>query len=109
MEFRMHSRLRQSGIFLVAVLLISGCARHYTPEAFSSPYGFFSGIWHGIVFPYSLLTNILSWFLSLFGVTLFSDIQIIGRPNTGIFFYYIGFFCGLSAYGGAGSAAGGRQ
>ena len=59
----------------------------------------FSGIWHGIVFPYALLTNLVSWLLSLFGVEFLSNIELIGRPNTGVFFYYVGFALGLSANG----------
>ncbi len=95
---------RQRYLFLVITLLLfSGCATHYTQEAYSDPYGFFSGIWHGFIFPYALIANIISWFLSLFGVEFLSNIQIIGRPNTGFFFYYIGFLLGLSAYGGAGA------
>ena len=95
---------QQRHLFVViTLLLLSGCAKHYTPEAYSDPYGFFSGIWHGFIFPYALIANIISWCLSLFGVEFFTDIQIIGRPNTGFFFYYIGFFWGLSAYGGASS------
>ena len=85
---------------LVSLLALVGCARHYTPEAYAEPYGFFSGIWHGLVFPYALLTNLISWLLSLFGLSFLSSIEIIGRPNTGVFFYYIGFLLGLSAYGG---------
>jgi hypothetical protein len=88
------------------LLLLSGCAHHYTHQSYSDPYGFFSGIWHGIIFPYALVTNIVSWVLSLFGVSFLADVQIIGRPNTGFFFYYIGFFLGLSSYGGAGAASG---
>jgi hypothetical protein len=83
------------------VVALSGCAAHYTPEAFSDPYGFFSGVWHGFVFPYALLANIASWLLSLIGVNFLASIEIVGRPNTGIFFYYIGFALGLSTYGGA--------
>lgn len=90
-------------LVVLTLLLLSGCARHYTPEAYSDPYGFFSGIWHGFIFPYALFSNIISWFLSFFGVEFLSNIQIIGRPNTGFFFYYIGFLLGLSAYGGAGA------
>ena len=96
---------QQRYIFLViTLLLLSGCAKHYTFEAYSDPYGFFSGIWHGFIFPYALIANIVSWALSLFGISFLADVQIIGRPNTGIFFYYIGFFLGLSTYGGAGAA-----
>ena len=96
---------QQCYIFLViTLLLLSGCAKHYTFEAYSDPYGFFSGIWHGFIFPYALIANVVSWALSLFGISFLADVQIIGRPNTGFFFYYIGFFLGLSSYGGAGAA-----
>jgi hypothetical protein len=92
-------------LFLVlALLLLSGCAKHYTPEVIADPYGLFSGIWHGIAFPFALIANLISWTLSLFGISFLTDIQIIGRPNTGFFFYYIGFIIGLSFYGGAGAA-----
>lgn len=94
-----ESRVFRTLLALGSLLLVAGCARHFTPEAYAEPYGFFSGIWHGIVFPYALLTNLVSWLLSLFGIPFLSTIEIIGRPNTGVFFYYIGFVFGLSAYG----------
>ncbi len=83
---------------VIAIMLLSGCAEHYTSATYSEPYGFFSGIWHGIIFPLSLIANLISWVMSLIGISIFTDIQIIGRPNTG-FFYYIGFFFGLIALG----------
>jgi hypothetical protein len=89
---------------LSAVLSIAGCAHHYTGATFADPYGFFSGIWHGIVWPLALLANIVSWVLSLVGISFLSDIQLIGRPNSGLF-YYIGFAIGLSAAAGGGSSA----
>ena len=92
-------------VMLVLATSLAGCAAHYSADVVASPYGFFSGIWHGIVFPYSLITNLVSWFLGLLGIELLRDIQIVGRPNTGFFFYYIGFMAGLSVYGGAGQAA----
>lgn len=84
------------------LLLVSGCARHYAGADANDPYGFFSGIWHGIVAPLTIAVNILSWFLSLFSISFLQDIQIIGRPNTG-FFYWVGFVMGFGAH--AGSAA----
>ena len=85
---------------IAAALVLAGCARHYTPESARDPFGFFSGIWHGLVLPYALLANIISWLLSLTNVDFMSNIQLIGRPNTG-FFYYVGFALGLFSYGGA--------
>jgi hypothetical protein len=94
---------RRVGMVLV-LLLLAGCARHYTSNVVESPYGFFSGLWHGMIFPWSLMANLLSWFLALFDIHVMESIEIIGRPNTG-FFYYFGFILGLSCNGGAGSAA----
>lgn len=74
-----------SGFVLLAML--TGCANHYTPEAFAHPYGFFSGIWHGFIFEFSLI-----------GYLIFDNVYIIGEPNTG-FFYYIGFILGLFKVG----------
>jgi hypothetical protein len=91
---------RRYQLIIITLLLLSGCAKHYTPEAYSDPYGFFSGIWHGFIFPFSLIANIISWCLNLLSIQFLADIQIIGRPNTGFFFYYIGFLLGLSAYAG---------
>ena len=94
---------RRYQFLVITLLVLSGCAQHYTPEAYSDPYGFFSGIWHGFIFLFALIANIASWCLSLLGVEFLADIQIIGRPNTGFFFYYIGFLVGLSAYSGGGA------
>jgi hypothetical protein len=83
---------------LLLIAMLAGCAAHYTPESVRDPYGFFSGIWHGILFPFALLVNIISWFLELVGITFLSSVQLIGRPNTGFFWYYVGFIFGLAAY-----------
>ena len=85
---------------LALAALVSGCATHYSADAVQDPYGFFAGIWHGIVSPFALFTNIISWLLGLVGVSFFDSIQIIGRPNTGLW-YYVGFALGLSASGGS--------
>jgi hypothetical protein len=77
-------------IYLFLATLFTGCAKHYTSETIDDPYGFFSGIWHGVIAPITITVNILSWFLSLINISFLKEIQIIGRPNTGIF-YYLGF------------------
>jgi len=87
------------GMFVIA---LSGCATHYSADPGSDPYGFFAGLWHGVIFPFSLLTNIVSWLLSLVGISLLESIQIVGRPNTG-FWYYAGFFFGVAGIGGGSS------
>ena len=92
--------------FLYMVLLtlfISGCAKHYSGGAtHEDPYGIFSGWWHGFIFPISLCINVLSWVLGLIDISLFRNIEIIGQPNTG-FFYYVGFIFGF--FSSCGTAA----
>ena len=72
---------------LLAMSSMAGCAHQYAPETFADPYGFFSGIWHGVVFPFSLI-----------GCIFIDSVFIIGQPNTG-WPYYLGFVLGLFSYG----------
>lgn len=81
-------------ILILVLMLLSSCASHYAPEVFADPYGFFSGVWHGMISPLTITVNIISWLLSLVDISFLADIQIIGRPNTG-FGYYAGFFIGF--------------
>ena len=74
-------------LILGCLLALSACAHHYTAESIIDPYGFFSGIWHGIVCPISIL-----------GYFFVDGVYIIGEPNTG-FFYYLGFVMGLFGLG----------
>ena len=78
--------------FLMSAL--AGCAAHYTPETISDPYGFLSGLWHGAIATLTITVNIISWLLSLVGIEFLRDIQIIGRPNSGLF-YHLGFIIGF--------------
>jgi hypothetical protein len=94
---------RDYQFLVITLLLLSGCANHFTPETYSDPYGFFSGIWHGLIFPITFIINITWWCLTFLGIEFLTDIQIIGRPNTGFLFYYIGFILGLSAHFGVGA------
>ena len=67
-------------LFLTAA--IAGCATHYTPAIIDSPYGIVSGVWHGMVSPFALVANLISWLAGLVGLAVWDSIQIIGRPNT---------------------------
>ena len=78
----------------LTLLLVASCASHSDPAVIYDPYGFLSGLWHGAIAGLTITVNIISWFLSLIGINLFQDIQIIGRPNTG-FTYYLGFVMGF--------------
>lgn len=69
-------------IFLSLLFLLTSCATQYQDATIYDPYGFFSGLLHGFV-----------WFPALI-ISFFSDITVIGMPNTGGG-YFIGFVIGV--------------
>ena len=95
-------RICKIGIVLLFIALVTGCAAHYTGESVQDPYGFFSGVWHGLIFFFALLASVISWACSLVGISFLDSIELIGRPNTGLW-YYVGFAMGLMSAGGSAS------
>lgn len=86
-------------LILFSVATLAGCATHYAPDNMGDPYGFFSGLWHGLIAILAIIINIFSWVLSLVGIDVLQDIQIIGRPNTGPLYYWgfaLGFLTNVS-------------
>lgn len=80
-------KLPEAILILVLLCGLAGCAHQYGTVSFDDPYGFFSGIWHGLIFPFSLI-----------GCMFMDSVFIIGQPNTG-WPYYLGFVLGLFSYG----------
>ncbi|MEK7541287.1 MAG: hypothetical protein AAB533_00325 [Patescibacteria group bacterium] len=78
--------------FLVFIILIVAFAIGARTDAFVQGYrisswdppGFLSGVWHGLLAPYSLIAR---WFID--------DVQMYALPNTG-WFYDLGFLFGIS-------------
>ena len=79
------------GFFLFLILInLTSCA----PAGYEdSKAGFFSGIWHGFIFIFSIIGK-------LFG----ADIGLYAEHNTG-FMYWFGFIIGIGGLGGGGAAA----
>ena len=79
------------GLLLIFTLtsLISCAPDVYTPQK----YGFFSGIWHGLI-----------WIFALIGKLFGADVGLYAENNTG-FTYWLGFILGLSGLGGGGTTA----
>lgn len=77
-------------LVLFLLLSLSSCApyRYSSHEA-----GFFSGLWHGFIFIFSLIGK-------LFG----AHIGIYAEHNTG-FTYWLGFIIGITGLGGGGYSA----
>lgn len=92
--------MRTNRVFiLVSVcLIVSSCASHYSDATHSDPYGFFSGLLHGFLFPFVLVGFVISWMLSLLDISLWADITFVGKPNTGFTFYYVGYFIGVMTW-----------
>ena len=57
------------------------------------PYGFFSGLWHGLIAPFALIAQLFD-----------HDIVLYSTSNTGLG-YNLGFLIGISVIVGGGSKA----
>lgn len=78
----MHKALRVSAV-VVPLLLLAACGFVGTePISGWDPPGFFLGVWHGLLAPWTLILR------------LFLDIKMYAVPNTG-WFYDLGFLIGI--------------
>lgn len=78
----MHKTLRVIAV-VVPLLLLTACGFVGTePISVLDPPGFFSGVWHGLLAPWTL------------ALRLFLDIKMYAVPNTG-WFYDLGFLIGI--------------
>ena len=82
---------RNFKIFLIVLLLllVSGCMPGSGAYDRQSPAGFFTGIWHGWIAPFSLIVGLFS-----------GDIRIYEPHNTG-WWYDLGFYVAIiGGFGG---------
>ena len=88
--------MRKLGYYSLFILLFTSCA-DVSPNVnaciTSDPYGFWSGLWHGIIVPFS-------WIGSLFS----DSIAIYAYDNSGGW-YDFGFMLGVGGLGFSGGAA----
>jgi len=79
-------------VLIMFALFITGCADVANVEACTSdPYGFWGGLWHGMISP-----------LSFFGSLIFDSIDMYAKNNVGAW-YDFGFVLGAGILGfGAG-------
>ena len=85
-------------IALTAVLLLSACASQIDAGVSAAPEapGFWWGLWHGFIFPWSFLGSLFNPGIAVYGV-----------PNKGGW-YDFGYFCGICFLGG-GSVFGSKK
>lgn len=93
----MFSRRGKICWFLIMALVpaVVGCATQPHPASAGLP-GFFSGLLHGFIMPFSLIAS------------LFADVRIYNFPNAGRW-YDFGFVIGAMMFFGGGGAAGKRK
>lgn len=76
-------------MLVVAMLLLAGCVPGDGSSTLSKPAGFFSGIWHGWIAPFSLIYSLINGKIGIYEVY-----------NTG-FWYDLGFYMAIvSGFGG---------
>ena len=75
-------------MILMLGLLVTGCAESVNVDACTSdPYGFWGGLWHGIISPFSFL-----------GSLFFDSIDMYAKNNVGTW-YDFGFVLGAGILG----------
>lgn len=96
MKHRINQYLPVAMVLLVVAVMLSGCA----PRGWSQDeYGFFSGIWHGLVVGFAITARIVGWVLHLLNDNWGNwDIGLWADNNSG-FGYIMGYLLGLSLEG----------
>jgi hypothetical protein len=76
-------------VFLVVIVLFAGCAESEAIDAClkGRTYGFFGGLMHGFIAPFSLITMI------------FDDEVVVFAQNNNGFWYAFGFLLGSGGWG----------
>lgn len=87
--------MKKTTILLVALVMLSGCADVAVVDACLTPdpYGFWSGLWHGIITPFSFIGS------------LFSDNIAVYAVNNNGGWYNFGFLLGVGGLGWGGSSS----
>ena len=85
----MYIRLTHSILILSGCVLFSGCAEHVLNQNCTETdiYGFFGGLWHGIIAPFGLIAMLFK-----------SDVTVYASCNNG-FWYAFGFLLGSGGWG----------
>ena len=93
---RLNNKKSYALYILLVAVLFTGCADvspHVETCITSGPYGFWSGLWHGMIVPFS-------WIGSLFS----DDIAIYAYDNNGGW-YDFGFMLGVGSLGASSGRA----
>lgn len=83
-------KIKFISIFILIFLIASSCARSYTdvnPCITGHIYGFWAGLWHGIIAPFGLLGSLFDAQIKMFA------------PNNNGGWYALGFLFGSGGWG----------
>jgi hypothetical protein len=84
-------------VFVIGCLLLTGCAdvEHVNDCVQSEPYGFWSGLWHGIISPFSFIGSLFNESIAMYAVNNSGSLYDLGFVlGSGILFR--GFWESLS-------------
>lgn len=86
-------KILPASLMMVAVFILTGCARQSGWVVDESAPGFLMGLWHGWIAPFALVAHLFD-----------SSVAIYSVPNNGGW-YDFGFLLGIGAFGGSAGAA----
>lgn len=91
----MKNKLTYILLLVVASALLFSCADKETVTSCltGQTYGFWFGIWHGLIAPFDLV-----------GMLIWDDVTVFAQNNTG-FWYALGFLIGSGGWGVIGNKA----
>ena len=92
--------LKRTLIFAAVLLLLVGLTACAPKGSSSEVYGFWGGLWHGLIFSFALIGKVISWLLHLINSNWGDwNIGLWADNNTG-FTYWLGFFISIFFFGG---------
>lgn len=90
----MKRNLLLVGLFALIIVLFASCAHVVDVEACvagTKVYGFWNGLWHGIIAPFTFIGHLFN-----------NDIAVFATNHNGGW-YYFGFLLGVGAFAGGAS------
>ena len=84
------------GLCMIVLVGLASCA----PAHGGTEYGFWGGLWHGLIFSFALIGKVVGWLLNLINSN-WGDWNIgLWADNTTGFTYWLGFFISIFFLGG---------
>jgi hypothetical protein len=96
-----YKQILSIAFFLLLIIILASCAKNAPITDMLKgqvhTYGFFGGLWHGLIAPFDLI-----------GMLIWDDVTVFARNNNG-FGYAFGFLLGSGGWGFLGGKSLGRR